>query len=277
MIKALILGSSGFLGGELVKLLTIEGYSVIGMKNITNFSSPNDYVLYVKNLVTQHKPNLVINCSANQSLGDDSGTSIEIINSNIAGPTIVLSELALSGISTKFISVSTSWQYDENGHYSPLTLYAASKKAFEDLMLYFSNKIPVCAVVLFDTFGEGDARKKVLNLMINTCKNNIPIEMTPGDQVINLIHVNDAAKGIIAASREMKEIKFYSWFLRSKRVLKIKELINLFPKKYRHLFVLGGRNYRDSEIFNIYNDFEVVPNWVHTHNLQDFINKQLSS
>ena|SRR5258705_8766734 len=62
-----------------------------------------------------------------------------------------------------FINTGTYWQFDVDSAYSPNTLYAATKHAFQDVLHFYRHRLGIASVtlVLYDTFGETDTHPKL--------------------------------------------------------------------------------------------------------------------
>jgi CDP-3, 6-dideoxy-D-glycero-L-glycero-4-hexulose-4-reductase len=272
---AFVTGGSGYLGSEIAKKFQTEGYEVLKINTITKFSSAEEYGEYISDLLMRYRPSSVINCAADQSLKDSVEQTIRLLYSNTIAPAVILAAIKETNTQSNYLTISSSWQYNENGSYEPLTMYASSKQALVDVMQYFSKYVATASLILFDTYGANDKRSKILNLIIDSCLKGKNLKMTAGEQVIDLTDVVDAACAVWEANKLVTEGKLSQWAIRSGNVVKIKELIELLPEKYRGLFDMGSLNYREKEIFAIYDDFALVPGWKPTNSLENFLKKML--
>lgn len=92
-----------------------------------------------------------------------------------------------------FINTGTSWQSFENYDHNCVNLYAASKDAFEKILEYYSHvhRLRVVTLRLFDTYGPNDPRPKIIQLLVNLAKFGGELNLSPGYQRINLVHIAD--------------------------------------------------------------------------------------
>ena len=200
--KVLITGATGFIGAHLAKKLLAAGNEVHiiirpdsktvllddiydklsvhihdgsaeGMINIVHDASP-EIVFHLASLFIANHREEDINA---------------LIYSNLLFGT-QLSEAMVKTGALCLVNTGTSWQHFENEKYNPVNLYAATKQAFEDILKYYieSKKLKVVSLHLFDTFGDDDPRAKLMKLLKKTMETQIPLDMSPGEQKIDLVH-----------------------------------------------------------------------------------------
>jgi len=100
------------------------------------------------------------------------------------------------------VNTGTSWQHFLNQPYNPVNLYAATKQAFEDILRFYvqSGTLTAITLKLFDTYGAGDPRRKLFALLREAARSQQPLAMSPGEQFINLVHVDDVARAFLVAA-----------------------------------------------------------------------------
>jgi nucleoside-diphosphate-sugar epimerase len=100
-----------------------------------------------------------------------------------------------------FINTGTYWQFDKDFTYSPNTLYAATKHAFQDLLLFYRNRLGIASVtlVLYDTFGETDTRPKLWHRLTTASAGDV-FRLSAGEQMIHLIHIDDTVNAFFRAA-----------------------------------------------------------------------------
>ena len=201
-MKYIITGASGYVGSNIVKELVKRGEEVY---IILRDTSKLDLLMEVKSAINIYiyngdleqlisyfnsiKANIVIHTASlfiSQHKSDDIDN---LIDSNIKFGTEILEAMKLSGIK-KFINTSTSWQHFNNEKYNPVCLYAATKEAFENIIKYYYEafEIDCISLEIYDTFGKGDKRPKLLNQLIKFRKNGNILDMSPGMQSIDLVY-----------------------------------------------------------------------------------------
>jgi len=118
----------------------------------------------------------------------------DLITSNLLFGTRLLEASVKSSVKS-FINTGTLWQHYQDKHYSPVNLYAATKQAFEDIAQYYreTSDLFFATIYLNDTYGPGDTRKKILNIWNSMTDSDI-LDMSPGEQKINLLHIDDVVR-----------------------------------------------------------------------------------
>ena len=96
------------------------------------------------------------------------------------------------------------WQHFGTPDYRPVNLYAATKQAFEDVLAYYADAQGIAAVTLelYDTYGPGDPRRKLIRILFEAARSGEPIQLSPGEQVIELLHVDDAVPRIVKEAKD---------------------------------------------------------------------------
>jgi len=119
-----------------------------------------------------------------------------LIADNVTFPTRLLE--ALAGTDAPFVNVGTAWQHVDGAPYRPKNLYAATKQAFEDVLAHYRVNVGLrCATVhLFDSYGPQDHRGKLLSALVGAMRSGVPLDMSGGEQLIDLVHVDDLVRAL---------------------------------------------------------------------------------
>lgn len=277
---ALITGASGFVGSNLVKHLIAEGWnvhiivrsettlvqllSVIDKVNVHLF---NGHIASMRKIMRISKPHVVFHV-ASLVLGEHTPGDIKkIIDSNILFGALLVESMILEGIH-RMVNTGTNWQHYEGKEYNPVNLYAASKQAFETLLEYYvqSCNLHVITLVLSDTYGLNDSRPKILNLLQKVAAENKPFIMSPGEQFIDLVHVEDVARAYEIAAKRLIEravAKHEIYSVSSGKYIRLKDLVKMIEDVlgYSLQIVWGGRSYRDREVMTPWVG-KILPDWV---------------
>jgi nucleoside-diphosphate-sugar epimerase len=204
-----------------------------------------------------------------------------IIDSNVKFGSLLL-EYCVQAKSKWFINTGTFWQNYENTDYSPVNFYAASKQAFESIAQYYidSNQIEFFTIRLFDTFGENDSRPKILNLWDKHAKNGEVLNMSPGEQLIDISYIGDIIDAYIIlikhVSADLTIIKNGSVFtVSAEKRYTLKELAKIFEETTSQKLYLnwGGRKYKEREVMVPWEKGKPVPGWKPKYSIQDAIKK----
>ena len=224
MKRALVTGASGFIGSHLVEHLERAGWEVAVIAHTRSLQTNNDAAVRRVYQYTGHtsevivalddfKPTAVFHL-ASLFLAAHTPDQIEpLINANVLFGTQLLEAMNKSGC-TVLVNAGTGWQnytpqppFDAPV-YMPVNLYAATKQAFEDILLYYVQVASLRAITLrlFDSHGPGDSRRKLLRLLLDTLRTGEPLDMSPGDQVIDLVHVDDICRAFLHAANLALEL-----------------------------------------------------------------------
>ena len=205
-----------------------------------------------------------------------------LIAANLQFGTQLIEAASVTGVNW-FINTSSFWQHYGNRGYSPVALYAATKQAFEDILQYYRETaaVKIVTLELFDTYGPGDTRPKLLNLLRQQLDNPVPLAMSPGEQRMNLLHIDD----VIAAFTRLVGLLQQGALLAEKYAASAAELPTLREVAALFGFIAGreipiewgGRPYRPREFMNPEPVYPPVPGWQQTIPLDEGIARTLRS
>lgn len=115
-----------------------------------------------------------------------------------------LVDLAYS-MDARFVTLSSAWQRYEGKDNRPVNLYAATKQAFDSIADFYRREgLDLARLFLFDVYGPGDTRQKLIPLLMSAAASGQPLNATSGNQIIDLTFVDDVVRAItnIALSDE---------------------------------------------------------------------------
>jgi nucleoside-diphosphate-sugar epimerase len=276
-VKALLTGGSGYIGSALHRHLKKAGWSVtllcrpqtrLDDLEDSRFDYDGSYASIVEAL-SSSQPDVVFHL-ASLVLIDHSADQVQpLIESNITFPTLLLQAMHETGV-RRMISAGTSWQhFSGEDDYLPANLYAATKQAFTDICTFYADAydFDISELRLFDVYGPDDNRRKLLPLLVKLAKGEMEaLGMTPGDQMLDMVHVDDTAEAFIATARAtlanaQAGLKIYS--VSTGHQVSLKELITTIEQLLgRPLPVtFGGRPYREREVMKAWAGGTRPPNW----------------
>lgn len=284
MHKALLTGMTGFVGGHLAELLLREGWEVHGIlrgssrPDLLSESLRKRAILHVHGkgmdlteIVGKTRPDVVFHL-ASLFLARHSYEDIgPLMDSNITFGTKLLEAMAQHGV-RNFICAGTSWQHYEGAAYNPVNLYAASKQAFEAILRYYEESAGMRVIVLklFDTYGPGDRRKKLLPLLEGIARSGGTLAMSPGEQKVDYVHVDDVADAFLLAARYLLEGRFDlcgSYAVSSGHAIPLRQLVERYEKILGRKLSIdwGGRPYRPREVMIPWREGRLLPGWERRH------------
>ena len=277
-MKIFLTGATGVIGSHLVKRLVKLGNEVsilvradselkvllgaLGKVKIHHYDGSYDSLRIA---LESENPSVVCHIASFFLVTHKSEDIIDLIESNILLPTLLLEAMSKTGIKN-FINTGTSWQNYQNEKFNPVNLYAATKQAFEDMQSYYINdqKLKSITLKLFDTYGPGDTRKKLFYLLRKTAKSGEILLMSPGEQKLNLVYIDDVIDAFILALKMLPTINTPKTFgIASQDSFSLKEIVNIYSKVVGKTLNInwGGKPYREREVFEPWTKFENVPGW----------------
>ncbi|WP_161625038.1 NAD-dependent epimerase/dehydratase family protein [Paramagnetospirillum caucaseum] len=137
---------------------------------------------------------------ANLYLRDHGASDVaRLIDTNVTFGARVLDAVAGSGAA--FVNVGTFAQkWGEPPR--PLNLYAAAKEAFETLLAHYRDLgLAATTLVLFDTYGPGDTRRKLVPTLLAALDGGPPLALPDEEMVMDLTYRDDVAEALLAAGR----------------------------------------------------------------------------
>ena len=288
MLKtALVTGSTGFIGSNLIRHLLDDGWllNVIVRpgSNLKDFDTlgqmPNIHIFNgkfdsLRAILRNVKPDMVFHL-ASLFISEHKPEDITpLIFSNISFPTMLLEAMRLEGVKN-IVNTGTGWQHFNGNSYDPVNLYAASKQAFQDILTYYvlAYEFNSLTLKLCDTYGAGDIRPKLVQLLIKSGKLNEEILLSPGDQEIDLVHVDDVSRAfLVAADMLLKNhLGNMSFGVSSSSPISIRNLVKIIEIccKLTIPVVWGGRPYRAREVMKTMRADPILPNWAPLISLTD--------
>lgn len=274
---ALISGATGYIGSRLAQRLVVDGWQVHAIvrpsSDVTHLLGCIRTWVYdgsyesMSTIVAGARP-LVVFHLASMVGGQHSQKEVApMMQTNITFGTELLEAMVAHGVSC-FLNTGTYWQHYKNQAYNPVCLYAASKQAFEAIITYYAEakSLRVITLKLFDTYGPQDMRRKLVPLLLESARTGELLEMSPGDQLIDLVHVEDVVDAYLIAARCLIDVNSNnggSFGISSCEPLRLRHLVEIF-ERVRGVNVpiaWGKRSYRYREVMVPWTSYQRLPGW----------------
>ena len=211
--RALLTGATGFLGHHLAARLVADGWHVTALQRATTSSSAActalrtlgveiaafESGLEVQQRARESSPHAVFHLATHYLKNHAPEDVSALIDANVSFGTHLLEGLRGSGAAV--VSAMSYFQFTD-GAPAPLSLYSATKQAFLDICEYYRvvDGADIRQVVLFDTYGPGDARNKLMPHLFAALRERRQVKLGPSRQPINLLYVADIVSGLLAAA-----------------------------------------------------------------------------
>ncbi len=291
---ALVTGGTGFVGSNLCRSLVRNGWRVHIIAHCTGATLLDDIksqiVVHVhdastacmSSIMATVMPDTVFHL-ASLFLSEHTAQDIDrLIISNVLFGNQLLEAMATHGV-YRIVNTGTSWQHYGNEAYSPVNLYAATKQAFEDVMRYYveAKGIKAITLKLFDTYGPNDPRPKLFHLLEKLAHEGKSLPMSPGEQIIDLVHVTDVVAAFEIASDRLAHglVEGHEVYaVSSGNPMTLKEVVELFGRVFGRKLAIewGGRAYRAREVMSLWDKGKCLPGWSQTYSLETGINELLT-
>jgi CDP-paratose synthetase len=291
MKKIVITGATGFLGRHLFKYLKAnssesEVYAILRQSSDISLL-PGQIVPIVcdnsfdslNKVFFEHKFDTLIHLATRYVFDHSPNDINELIESNIKFGFNLLEAASLNGC-LKFLNAGSYTQNYFSDDFYPSSLYSVTKQAMENAVSYYSMNRNLSAITLklYDVYGNGDNRKKIINLFKESQEKDLKLKMSPGEQEIRLTYIDDVLEAIKVS------IKMLETFTNKHRIYyvgaesyKLKEVARIFEKTSKKPLNIewGAFPYREGQPMKSYIG-NLLPGWESKIDLKDGIEKFLN-
>jgi dTDP-4-dehydrorhamnose reductase len=192
MPKVLITGSNGLLGQKLVSLLaSTTGYEVVATGRGENRNPKGNYQYVtmditssrdVQQVVSNHKPDFVVNTAAMTHVDQCQLNQEDCWKQNVTAVEYLVracdtSRAFLLHLSTDFIFDGASGPYREDDQPNPLSYYAESKLASEEILKKSSIKWAIARTMLVYGIAHDMSRSNIILWVKENLENKKPIKV----------------------------------------------------------------------------------------------------
>lgn len=292
---ALVTGGTGFIGSNLVHHLLSEGWSVHcvvrpssdlsileGILDQVTLYQHDGTTAEMFKIVEASQPTFVFHLGG-LVLSQHEPENVEgLILSNVLFATQLVESMVNFEI-PYLINTGTSTQHYENKQYSPVSLYSATKQAFEDILQYYLEVSALKSITLevFNCYGENDPRSRLIHQFQATSKSQESLAMSPGEQLIDIVHVDDVVKAFLVASCVVRDQPTQKsvYSVSSGTPISLRKVAQVFEEVSGGTLKIewGGRPYRSREVMVPWNLGKPLPGWSPKISLAEGFRKVLES
>lgn len=285
IMKILITGSTGFLGGHLTKALVQAGHEVIILKR--SYSNTWRIAKILPNLTVfniDHCPleqpflecgpiDVVIHSATKYDRNGEQAS--QLLDSNVSFPLKLLETASL--FRTEIFINTDSFIHKNNAGYKHLAGYALTKKQFLEWGKEFSllNKIHFINMRLEHIYGSFDNESKFTTHIIKSCLNHVSkLPLTQGNQKRDFIHVNDVVSAyLLLIKQRVENLSWYQEYeIGTGKMASIREFVEMVHQKSQSRTKLhfGALPHREHELMESTANIEPLKQlgWVSQINLE---------
>jgi nucleoside-diphosphate-sugar epimerase len=275
-MKIIITGSTGFVGRNLIPKLILKNYQILEFTRNLDFShelfnnQTQKYLIdedqnELVKTIEEFKPDIIIHLASFLSSLDDYNTLNKLLDSNIKFICRLLD--ATKKIDLKlFVNTGSFAEYHSgNKNFDPAYLYSATKSASRLFLDYYSKlyNFKQTTVVPYTIYGGIDTQKKIIDIIYDSTLNSNPLDLSPGEQVLDFIHIDDVTDFYIVLIENHHKISQKTNYQLGtgighslKQVAQIVEIIT----NQKTNINWGGKNYRASDVMFAVADLSEINN-----------------
>jgi nucleoside-diphosphate-sugar epimerase len=275
-MRVLIVGSSGFIGSNLVYALEKKGMEVYALsrksENSKNFNLKKGKIYNIslvnyeklESIFLETKFDFVVNAATHYSPQENNDFVEKAFMANILLSNYLIYYCLVHNI--PLISLGTYLQEIDHSKIAP-TFYSFSKKNTQSILKSVAkhSDLRYTELLISDTYGPMDPREKILSLIIRSL-NGKELKTSSGNQIINLVHIDDVCNAIqgLLIGLDSNKIKYNQTFsIRSRTWITLRELSKACEEiSGLHANIKWGKKaYRGTEIFQVPKMSKIVPFW----------------
>ncbi|MCD8140398.1 MAG: NAD(P)-dependent oxidoreductase [Planctomycetaceae bacterium] len=280
---AIVTGATGFIGSRLCAYLAKGGWKVYAIvrprANQSGYGlaqGVDGYHVYAGDVhslahyLEVNRPDVVFHLAAHYVADHQPEDIPVLVAGNISFGAAILDAMRLASVKT-FVGAGTSWQecIAEDVSYNPANLYAATKQAFEDILAYYARSTDMrCAILrIFDSYAEDDLRGKLISVLFQRLKTGEKIELSPGDQEMDLVHVDDICGAFVECYHYLQDTErsgsCHVFGLSSGERRTVRQLVELLEHVSGKTLNAqwGVKPYRKCEVMRLQTGYRSLPRW----------------
>jgi nucleoside-diphosphate-sugar epimerase len=220
--RVVVSGVTGFVGAAVARRLSAAGVEVVGLVRPGRANAPrladvqgrwveltDASLAGLIGLLRDADPDVVIHIAA---AGVEPGKTDpdELLAVNVLFTANLIRAAAVSGV-RRFVHTGSCFEYGdaptgvpipEAAALRPTSVYGATKVAAGHLARTLAAQLalPLVTLRLFGVYGPGEAGYRLVPSLVDHLRSGRPLDLTPGEQVRDLLHVADVAEAFALAA-----------------------------------------------------------------------------
>jgi len=235
----------------------------------------------VAQMVERARPQVMFHVATHARTDDQLEDVEPLVAANVLLGTQLLQAAVTVG-RPDFVNTATFSQHRDGRVGDAVCLYAALKEAFETVVRYHASSYGLRSIslTLYDTYGRGDRRGKLLQLLRTAAETQQPLQATEGTQRIELVHIRDVVEAYLVAARRLETAPagtYERFAVRTGQEVVVRDFAQLVSDALGRPVpvVWGAKPFRRYQLMAPPR-LPVLPGWHPTVNLRDGIREVLS-
>jgi len=230
-MKIAILGARGFVGRNLGRLLISNGHEVTGyvlnpdLGVSIGFDCKSVYELLNSQIDTNPSYDVTINLAARRSTRVQPFTESQVNDFTYEIPKEFI--LRTSGPETLVLNSSTYIQNFGGTTGRTVDSYGAAKERLSRFLESESshNKFRTIDLFFFTLYGVGDRANHLVPLLLDAAFTGKQIALSPGNQLMNLLYVDDALQNILKSIDQVGSTEYQKNYVWSGEYFSVRQLV----------------------------------------------------
>jgi CDP-paratose synthetase len=267
-MKILITGGTGFIGQNLIPRLIkeCETDEVMLLCRDVQRAIEKLSLQYTRNIqvtqaedwkkVVDFNPELVIHLAAYSTSFNDLESMDKLIDSNITYGAHLLHALSQCQGLKLFVNTGSFAEYRKGPRaIDNAYLYSVTKSAFRSFIDYYAKLkgFKYITAIPYSVYGGKPTVKRIMDYMMDAMDAPVSVDMTPGQQVLDFIHVDDVTSFFLSVIHHFNEYQAleqgYEFHLGTGRGYTLREVAKELERITGKSFNIhwGGRAYRERD------------------------------
>lgn len=233
-MSVVVTGATGLIGRALVGEFSRAGVNVVAVGGPTNrvkLEGPriqwvefNRDAEVVGSQVACFAPEVVVHCANHYILHPQASEVDELFEANVRFPLSIVRKLLDEDILV--VNLGTFFQYQGPNHKSPNSVYAETKQELLNVLsdLAVNNRLKLCDLTLYDTYGPADTRRKLIPLLLSAALAGEQLVIRSQDALMNILYLDDIVKAIMNVVEHRQSGR---WALFADQNVTVRDLVSL--------------------------------------------------